>query len=91
MESMNHESIIGCCAVFLKAHPVVSFVTGFAMMLSASATSVYDMSIPTIFMQIGQWIAWLFIYCTGAVTIIGFLEKTFDFKLKFNFLKRKKK
>lgn len=76
---------------FIKMHPVVSFIAGFVMMIASKSATIYDLQVPIIMMQIGQLIAWIFIYCTGAITILGFLEKTFGFKTKFTWFKRKKK
>lgn len=91
MDNMNHNLDLSCVLAFIKMHPIFSFAAGILTMIASQSSNIYSLQIPTIMMQVGQWIAWLFIYCTGAITILGFLEKTFGFKTKFNWFKRKKK
>lgn len=88
---MNHNLDISCVTQFIKMHPVFTFIAGIVTMIASKNSSIYDMQIPIIMMQVGQLIAWIFIYCTGAITILGFLEKTFGFKTKFKWFKRNKK
>lgn len=81
-----------------KVHPVVSFVTVMSTMLLVQLTgNIYTWHIPDFIMQCGQWMAWIFVAITGAITLIGFIEKFFDIKINYKSVltwiksKRKKK
>lgn len=85
---MNQESVNSITA-FLKVHPVFSFVI--AIFAATSKISHIDtMQVPVIVMQVAQLIAWIFVYITGAISILGFIEKKMGIKINLRFFKRKK-
>lgn len=78
----------------LKNNPVLGFVLCVFVAITTAITSsdTSHWQFPVIIMQIGQWIAWFFAYAVGIITIIGFLERVFDFKLNLKkYFKRKPK
>jgi hypothetical protein len=77
---------------YLKVNPVLSFIVGiFVLIATNGSNGVYSWALPQIVMQVGQCIAWAFVYCTGAITILGFLENKMGLKINWKFFKRKKK
>lgn len=93
MKSMQHSELQQTTEALFKQHPILGFLFCIAGISTSTmlAADVAHWELPIIIMQIGQVIAWLFVYITGSITILNAIEKWFDIKIKLNFFKKNKK